>query len=696
MSKKKRKRAKTSGEFSENDGIAYESISEFKEKSRKPKPSKKRRQKYVREENDPVREYESFIEPSGREFKEQPEFADDKRTVEEISRKDVPEEKSEESPKVKSKADPKAKPKADPRVNPEFKTKPDIKSEVTIEVNPEVHPEFKPEVVLEDISATPKIQNKKLDKLEHKAQKAEYRTEKTRNRLPQQKQYRLVRTFDEESGETIFKLETIRRPKGPKKDTLKKKMAKKFCSEADIFVHQKIAENEKENSAVEAAHKTEQAGEYAVEYAWHNRPDKNVRLKRKISRLQKKQFRAETAFRMEKYLEENPEVRKKFYQKFMQKQRIKHEYAKAMRKGNTARESAEYAQKATEKSTVIARKLMEFAREHIAAVVSMGTFGMFFLIIATFISSCGALLGGGSSTIIAGAYQSLPGDIDSAEDSMKEKEMYLRNDIDSIESDYPGYDEYEYDIGHIGHDPFTLINYLSAAFITFTASGAESTIQTLFDEMYTLSLTPRVETRTREVTITIPGDMPGEESFETEEEEYTVTILNVTLSVKPLEDIVVEKLAGNDEAMQLYAGYSVSHGLLQQFYSPVSLDWMSRISCYYGYRVHPISGENQFHRGLDIAILEGTELKAAMSGTVMTATYDDSYGYYVIIKDANGYETRYAHMQSLSVTPGQTITHGELIGYSGNTGGSTGPHLHLECLVNGEYYNPIFYFANGV
>ena len=485
---------------------------------------------------------------------------------------------------------------------------------------------------------TPK-RNKKLDHMEEKAERAEKKTERARKRMPSKKEYKLVRQYDAESGETTYKLETIRHPKGPKKQSLKKK----------------------------------------------------------IKKLQEKQFQVETAFRMEKYLEENPEIRKRFYRKFLQKQRIRREYAKALKKGAAqAAESAEYAQKATQTSTIVARKLMEYARQHITAVITIGSFGLFFMIIATMISSCGAIFGGSSSTVIAGAYQSQPRDIDSSEDSMKEKEMYLQNDIDNIEADYPGYDEYEYDIGHIGHNPFTLINYLSATLVTFTASGAESTVQDLFNEMYVLTLTPREETRTREVTTTIPGPIPGEDIITTEEEEYTVSILNVTLTVKSLEEIVNEKLTGNDEAQQLYDGYGVTCGLLQHFYSPVTLDWMSRISCYYGYRVHPISGENQFHRGLDIAIPEGTELYAAMDGTVMTATYDDSYGNYVVIKDANGYETKYAHMQSLSVTPGQTVAHGDLIGYSGNTGGSTGPHLHLECLVNGEYYNPIFYFANGV
>ena len=73
----------------------------------------------------------------------------------------------------------------------------------------------------------------------------------------------------------------------------------------------------------------------------------------------------------------------------------------------------------------------------------------------------------------------------------------MQNEIDRVETDNPGYDEYSYNLGAIGHNPFTLISYLSAVHTEFTASGVESEIQALFDEMYTLTPTPDTETRTR-------------------------------------------------------------------------------------------------------------------------------------------------------------------------------------------------------
>ena len=92
---------------------------------------------------------------------------------------------------------------------------------------------------------------------------------------------------------------------------------------------------------------------------------------------------------------------------------------------------------------------------------------------------------------------------------------------------------------------------------------------------------------------------------------------------------------------------------------------------------------------------EGTEVYAAQDGTVTTAEYNDEYGNYIVIEDAKGFVTKYAHLQSINVTAGQTVKHGAVIGKTGNTGASTGSHLHLECLASGEYYNPLFYFENG-
>lgn len=150
---------------------------------------------------------------------------------------------------------------------------------------------------------------------------------------------------------------------------------------------------------------------------------------------------------------------------------------------------------------------------------------------------------------MASTYLSLPAEIDAADLSFTEKEMELQNKIDRIETDYPGYDEYDYNLGAIGHDPYTLISYLSAVHTEFTAAGIESEIQELFDAMYSLTTEEVEETRTRTVTktgtriVTNPDGTTRTEEYEyEEEEEYTVTILRVTLTVTPLESIVAGRM----------------------------------------------------------------------------------------------------------------------------------------------------------
>ena len=533
--------------------------------------------------------------------------------------------------------------------------------------------------------------SKKLEKLKEKAEDAGKKTQKARKKLPQRKEYRLVKHFDEKTGKTTYELQTNKVLKKQKHNPVSAAQ-RRAMMEAQGLVHDKISEDEKDNSGVEAAHRTEEAGEAVIAHAKNIRQGMQAKRVKKVAAAEKKQFKAEVNFRYQKYLEDNPQLKKKALQKRLQKQRIKREYAKAIKKGTEeAKQAAGYAQKAAKTTTNMARKIAEFARKHIGAIATIGLFGLFFMLIAAGISSCSAILNGGLSATMAGSYQSQPAQLDASDEAMTQREMALQNTIDSIETDYPDYDEYNYNLEEIGHNPFTLINYLSAINVDVVAADCDAEIESLFNEMYELTLTPREETRTRTVTQT--NEETGEE--EEVEEEYTVTILDVELTRKPLEDIVAERLTGNDDASVLYAAYQQTNGALQQFYTPLDTDWYSLIKSYYGYRKNPITGDNQFHRGIDIAVPEGTEVYAAQDGTVTTAEYNDDYGNYIVITDSKGFVTKYAHLESMNVSAGQTVKHGAVIGKTGSTGAVTGSHLHLECMSGGEYYNPLFYFENG-
>ena len=99
------------------------------------------------------------------------------------------------------------------------------------------------------------------------------------------------------------------------------------------------------------------------------------------------------------------------------------------------------------------------------------------------------------------------------------------------------------------------------------------------------------------------------------------------------------------------------------------------------------------HYGIDIGAGYGTIARAADDGTVITSTYNSSYGHYIVISHGNGMTTLYAHLSSRLVKAGDKVTQGQTIGKIGSTGASTGPHLHFEVSVNGSRVNPLQYFT---
>lgn len=111
----------------------------------------------------------------------------------------------------------------------------------------------------------------------------------------------------------------------------------------------------------------------------------------------------------------------------------------------------------------------------------------------------------------------------------------------------------------------------------------------------------------------------------------------------------------------------------------------------FGYRWHPIYGDYRFHYGVDLAGPTGTPIKATRSGVVAAASYNSSGGYYVTLDHQDGYKSQYLHMTHYIVSPGQYVSAGQVIGYMGSTGGSTGPHLHFSIIYNGNYVNPANY-----
>lgn len=113
----------------------------------------------------------------------------------------------------------------------------------------------------------------------------------------------------------------------------------------------------------------------------------------------------------------------------------------------------------------------------------------------------------------------------------------------------------------------------------------------------------------------------------------------------------------------------------------------------FGYREHPIEGEERFHYGIDLAAESGTEIDCFADGTVTAAGESSSYGKYCIVGHPGGYSTLYAHCSRIVVTSGSPVSRGQKIAEVGQTGAATGPHLHFELHQDGCYLNPIYYVS---
>jgi murein DD-endopeptidase MepM/ murein hydrolase activator NlpD len=128
---------------------------------------------------------------------------------------------------------------------------------------------------------------------------------------------------------------------------------------------------------------------------------------------------------------------------------------------------------------------------------------------------------------------------------------------------------------------------------------------------------------------------------------------------------------------------------------PVSNKDLTRIASGFGYRIDPIYKTVKFHAGLDFTAPQGTPIYATADGTVTTAgNTGNGYGNHVVINHGYGYETLFGHMVRVKVRAGQTVKRGEVIGWVGSTGKSTGPHCHYEVHKNGEKIDPVYFFYN--
>jgi len=546
----------------------------------------------------------------------------------------------------------------------------------------------------------------KVAKLEKKADEYDEKLEKAKNKLPTKKVKKKQIVFDEDKGKTVSKLSHEQEiiPIGetkwnkPKLKPLPLKAVDAATSMATTKVHAKIHQVEHENVGVKAAHNSELLAESGYRgikrraksaYRFHkNRPYRSV------AKLEQKAIKNNMKLDYRNALRDNPKLKSNLLSRFMQKRAIKRNYAKDLR---NAKNAATTTKKTVGITARVGKVVTAIIRKNPTFLVTSGILLLIIFLILSMFTMCMAMFTGGSSFVVAVSYAAEYEDIDDASVLYTELETDLRMYIFDIETNHPGYDEYVFNIGSIGHDPFALMAFLTAVYQDFTFAEVQATIQAIFDAQYTLELISEMEMRTRiETGIGIGSWTDEDGNVHTYTYTYPVIveyewhILTVNLTSLPFTDVLMEMM--DEDQTQYFHVLMQSKGARQFVGNPFDFDWRPFVTSLYGYRINPISGGKQFHWGLDIGLPQGTPLLSGLDGTVVAVGYQPTgYGNFVVIECADGNQVRYAHCHEVFVTVGQEVSIGDVVATVGTTGASTGPHLHVEVSRDGRRLNPIFF-----
>jgi len=398
------------------------------------------------------------------------------------------------------------------------------------------------------------LSNPELEAYIRKSQKAADNLDAARAALPKEKVIVKERVFEEATGKGKTRLHFEEREKPMPNGKHHKNPFSRPAQEAGIFVHNKIHEVEKDNSGVEGAHKTEEVTERGAKYGARKIREGYHRHKlkpyRAAAKAEKAAFKANVEFQYQKLLQENPQLATSNpLSRYWQKQQIKKQYAKAVRTGGvkSAKTAADHTQKA-------AKKTSEFVTRHWKGVVLLIAALLLFIMTAAGVSSCSSLFSGLMNGVLGTSYTSEDSDLVAVENNYAAMENELQQRIDNIECDYPGYDEYRYDLDNIGHNPHALASYLTALLQSYTPQSAQAELERIFNMQYALTLTEEVEIRYRTETSTDPET--GETT--TEEVPYEYYILHVSLTNRDITTIAPEVLTA--EQLQMFRVYLETSG----------------------------------------------------------------------------------------------------------------------------------------
>lgn len=343
----------------------------------------------------------------------------------------------------------------------------------------------------------------------------------------------------------------------PPKSNPAKTAAKKAAASGWYYAHQKIHEVEQENVGVEAAHKTELAGEKTVRggmrFVKHR-----IRTSpaRRVDKWERRDIRAKADFEYRRMAREHPELKDNALSRFFQKQRIKKQYQKQVR------EAAKQGARAAEKTAVTTRKVTRaavgFVKRHPAGLVIALIAFLLIISLQSCMASMVSIGNGLIGAVGAGTYPSQDSDMLAAEVAYSGMETKLQNEANHYATLHPGYDEYHFNLDKVEHDPYVLISILSALHDgAWTIDEVQDMLSTLFAKQYQLTQSVQTEVcyRTETDTVTNPD---GTTETVTRQVPYNYTICTVTLHNEDLSHIPVEIMT--EEQLSRYALYMKTLG----------------------------------------------------------------------------------------------------------------------------------------
>ena len=392
-----------------------------------------------------------------------------------------------------------------------------------------------------------------LEKPIRKADKAAAKADKAQAKIPKKQVWK--KAVDPETGKVTTKLVLEDKKKPPSK--LSHAARDTPANAALGKIHKEIRESEQDNVGVESAHKTEEAAETGARLVREGYRSHKLKPYRKAAQAEKKLEKANVNVLYQKSLRENPQFASNPISRWQQKQAIKKEYAAAKRAGQAAGNTASAAQKTGKAAKTVKEKAQQagaFVMRHKKGFLIAGTIFLLVCMLLNTMSSCSMMAQSIGSVLSGTTYPSDDSEMLAVEADYVAREAQLQEEIDNIESSHPGYDEYRYDLGMIGHDPHELAAFLSAVLQGYTRQSAQAELARVFAAQYQLTLTEEVEIRYRTETSTDP------ETGETTSEEvpYEYYILNVKLASKPISAVVSELLT--PEQMKMYQVYRQTMG----------------------------------------------------------------------------------------------------------------------------------------